>query len=54
MVEPHHPLVRGIGDFTLTDEVYGDLALHHDVVPLMQAPPSAATAERIPCFGNGV
>jgi len=54
VVEPHHPLVRGIGDFTLTDEVYGDLALHHDVVPLMQAPPSAATAERIPCFGNGV
>ena len=27
----------GVGDFTLTDEVYGDLALEPDVVPLMQA-----------------
>ena len=35
--EPDHPLVRGLPDFTLADEVYGNLALEPDVVPLMQA-----------------
>jgi uncharacterized protein len=35
--EPDHPLVRGLPDFTLADEVYGDLALEPDVKPLMQA-----------------
>jgi len=37
VVEPQHPLVQGAGDFTLTDEVYGDLTLEPDIVPLMQA-----------------
>ena len=37
ITEPEHPLTRGLSDFTLIDEVYGDLALEPDVVPLMQA-----------------
>jgi type 1 glutamine amidotransferase len=34
---PDHPLLRGLTPFTLDDEVYGDLALEPDVVPLMHA-----------------
>jgi type 1 glutamine amidotransferase len=37
VTRPDHPLVRGIGDFALNDEVYGDLALEPDVVPLLEA-----------------
>jgi len=37
VIEPDHPLVQGIDDFTLSDEVYGDLALEQDVLPLLQA-----------------
>jgi type 1 glutamine amidotransferase len=44
IVEPDHVLVRGLPDFALVDEVYGDLALEPDVVPLMRA--SAAGADR--------
>jgi len=44
IVEPGHPLVRGLAGFALDDEVYGDLALEPDVVPLMQA--SATGADR--------
>ena len=37
ITKPDHALVRGLTDFTLTDEVYGDLALEADVTPLLQA-----------------
>ena len=37
IARPEHPLVLGIGDFTLDDEVYGDLSLERDVVPLIEA-----------------
>lgn len=34
---PGHPLVRDLPGFRLDDEVYGNLTLEPDVVPLMQA-----------------
>jgi uncharacterized protein len=37
-----HPIVAGIGDFALTDEVYGFLRLRGDVVPLMTSPHGGA------------
>jgi type 1 glutamine amidotransferase len=37
IMKPDHALVRNLPDFTLNDEVYGDLALEPDVMPLMQA-----------------
>lgn len=33
-----HPLVDGVGDFTVVDEVYSDLRLGPDVTPLAVAP----------------
>jgi uncharacterized protein len=35
--EHEHPLTRGLPDFTIDDEVYGDLAMTPDVQPLMYA-----------------
>ncbi|MBI3711035.1 MAG: ThuA domain-containing protein [Proteobacteria bacterium] len=32
-----HPILRGHPDFAIDDEVYGDLALAADIVPLMRA-----------------
>jgi uncharacterized protein len=37
ITRPDHPLVSGLHDFTVGDEVYGDLALEPDVVPLLEA-----------------
>lgn len=37
-VAADHPLVHGIGDFTIIDEVYGDLDRRVDVTGLLSAP----------------
>lgn len=36
-VAADHPLVRGVGDFTIVDEVYGDLDRRADVTGLLSA-----------------
>ncbi len=37
---PDHPLLKGLAPFAFDDEVYGNLAMEGDVVPLMHARPA--------------
>jgi type 1 glutamine amidotransferase len=52
ITRPEHPLVSGLADFTLGDEVYGDLALEPDVVPLMEATAIDANRGTHRCCGS--
>jgi type 1 glutamine amidotransferase len=43
-----HPVVDGLGDFTVVDEVYGDMDLAPDLRPLLAAPQPDGDARRMP------
>jgi uncharacterized protein len=47
-VTAEHPLVSGLDDFTVVDEVYSDLALRPDVVGLLAAPHPGTETPRHP------
>lgn len=36
VVAPNHPVTRGVGDFTIHDEVYGGFEVKPDVTPLLR------------------